>query len=79
MKAAVERYRPEVIVAVKEVASYVHATYGKVPATVPSVYAQVYTQAQHLDRGFYDRFFGPDAYLETHVRHMATWHGGTGR
>lgn len=78
VKAAVERYRPEVIAVVKEVASYVQATYGKVPATVPSMYAQAYTQAHHLDLAFYDRFFGPDAYLDTHARHMAIWHGGPG-
>jgi hypothetical protein len=34
-----------------------------------------YAQAQHCEMEFYDRFFSPDFYLETHVNHMAKWHG----
>ena len=58
-----------------EVAAYIHDTYGKFPATVPSIYARVYAQAHHLDRDYYDAFYGPEAYLETHRLHEATWHG----
>jgi hypothetical protein len=75
VKAAVARYRPEVIAAVAEVATYIYATYGKFPATIPSMYMFGYTQAHHLDLDFYDAYFGPDAYLETHRQHLARWHG----
>lgn len=75
VKAAVDRYRPDVVAAVTEVATYIHETYGKFPATIPSMYMFGYTQAHHLDLGFYDQHFGPDAYLETHATHLATWHG----
>jgi hypothetical protein len=34
-----------------------------------------YVQAHHLDLDFYDRFFKPGAYLQTHASHMSRWHG----
>lgn len=48
--------------------------WGKFPGTVPSVWVMNFLQAQHLDLGFYDHHFKPGAYLETHRRHMETWH-----
>jgi len=33
-----------------------------------------YVQAQHIDTEFYDKHYKPGAYLETHERHMETWH-----
>jgi hypothetical protein len=36
---------------------------------------RAYAQAQHCEMEFYDRFFGEDFYLDTHVNHMAKWHG----
>jgi hypothetical protein len=35
----------------------------------------MYLQAQHLDTAFYDRFYNPGAYLETHAKHLERWHG----
>jgi hypothetical protein len=55
-------------------AQYVYDTFGKFPATVPSLFVSMYLQAQHLDVGFYDKFFKPGAYLGTHARHMERWH-----
>lgn len=55
-------------------AQYIYDTYGKFPATVPSIFALTYLQAQHLDLEFYDRYFNPDAYLTTHRKHMERWH-----
>lgn len=75
VKARVERYTPEFIDLMAEVAQYIHDTFGRFPATVPSFYMRAYTQAQHCDMEFYDRFFGSDFYLDTHVNHMAKWHG----
>jgi hypothetical protein len=55
---------------------YTLATWGKFPGTVPSVWIMNFLQAQHLDLDFYDRFFKPGAYLDTHRRHFEVWHGG---
>ena len=56
-------------------AQYIFDTFGKFPATVPTVFILDYVQAHHLDLEFYDRFFKPGAYLRTHAEHMARWHG----
>lgn len=55
-------------------AQYIYDTFGKFPATVPSMFLIMYLQAHHLDLDFYDRFYKPGAYLQTHARHMARWH-----
>jgi len=75
VKTSVERYSPEFIELMGEVAQYIHDTFGRFPASIPSFYMRAYTQAQHCETEFYDRFFGPDFYLTTHVDHMAKWHG----
>lgn len=55
-------------------AQYIYDTFGKFPATVPSIFVITYLQAHHLDLEFYDTFYQPGAYLETHARHMELWH-----
>ena len=55
-------------------AEYLYDTFGKFPATVPSLMILNYVQAHHLDLDFYDQRFRPGAYLETHARHMERWH-----
>lgn len=74
VKAKVERYSPEFIELMSEVAQYIYDTFGRFPATLPTVYMRVYTQAQHCDLEFYRRFFGTDYYLDTHATHMSRWH-----
>jgi hypothetical protein len=74
IKRQIERYSPEFIAALAEVARYLHDTFGKFPATIPSILVRMYAQAQHIDLDFYDRFYGPESYLETHREHMARWH-----
>lgn len=54
-------------------AEYVFATFGRFPATVPPVYVKTYLQAHRLDTDFYDRHFGPGAYLRTHAEHDRNW------
>ncbi len=56
-------------------AQYIYDTFGKFPGTVPSMFVITYLQAHHLDLEFYDHFYKPGAYLNTHARHMAQWHG----
>ena len=74
VKAAIERYSPELVAMLGETAQYLHDTYGKFPATVPSIYVRIYAQAQHVDLDYYDHFLGPDALLPTHREHMDRWH-----
>lgn len=55
-------------------AQYIYDTFGKFPGTVPSIFLITYLQAQHLDLEFYDTFYEPGAYLQTHARHIELWH-----
>jgi hypothetical protein len=55
-------------------AQYVFDTFGKFPGTVPSIFVLTYLQAHHLDLEFYDRFYRPGSYLQTHAEHMRQWH-----
>jgi hypothetical protein len=66
IKERTHRYSAEMVECLKIVAQYIFDTYGKFPATAPSVYARLYTQVHHVDLDFYDRFFGPGSYLPTH-------------
>jgi hypothetical protein len=61
-------------------AQYLFDTFGKFPATVPSMFVLMYLQAHHLDLEFYDEYYQPGAYLKTHAEHLARWHSeqGTG-
>ena len=54
-------------------AQYVYDTFGRFPATVPSIFTMMYLQAHQLDTGFYDTHFGPGAYLKTHADHARNW------
>jgi hypothetical protein len=55
-------------------AQYIYDTFGKFPGTTPSMFAIMYLQAHHLDLDFYDKFYKPGAYLNTHANHMENWH-----
>jgi hypothetical protein len=55
-------------------AQYLYDTFGKFPATVPSMFLIMYLQAHHIDLNFYDEFYQPGAYLKTHAAHMERWH-----
>ena len=55
-------------------AQYLLDTFGKFPATVPSMFLIMYLQAHHLDLDFYDKFYKTGAYLKTHAEHMKFWH-----
>ena len=74
VKSRTERYTPEFLELLGEVAQYTYDTYGRFPGTLPSFYMRAYTQAQHIDMEFYDKYYGPQAYLDTHVNHMKKWH-----
>jgi hypothetical protein len=55
-------------------ATYLLDTFGKFPATVPSMFTIMYLQAHHLDTEFYDTFYEKGAYLTSHADHLKKWH-----
>lgn len=56
-------------------AQYLFDTFGKFPATVPTIYSLMFLQTHHLDLEYYDNVFQPGAYLSTHAEHLEQWHG----
>lgn len=76
VKGTVTPYTEEFTDCLTTVAQYILDTYGKFPATVPTIALAGYVQAHHLDTDFYDEHFQPGAYLDSHAEHMARWHGG---
>ena len=64
---------------VSRIAETIYERFDRFPATAPSVLMTTYLQAHHLDLDYYDRFFEPGAYLDTHRAHMADWHGEEGK
>lgn len=64
----------EFIDCVATMAQYVYDRFGKFPATTPSAYCMMYLQAFHLDTDFYDHFYRPGSYLQTHANHQQDWH-----
>ena len=74
VRASANPYTEEFKECVALQAQYIYDTYGKFPATVPSIFLLTYLQAQHLDLEFYDHYFKPGAYLTTHKEHMDRWH-----
>ena len=55
-------------------AQYMFDTFGKFPATVPTIFILMYLQTHHLDLEYYDTLFKPGAYLRTHAEHLDKWH-----
>lgn len=78
IKAEAQPPSPELVEAVVKIAEYIHATFGKFPGTVPTIYMRFYTQAHRLETAFYDKFLR-DPYLATHARSVARWLKKTGR
>lgn len=63
----------ETIDCVKEIAEYIYKEYGKFPGTVPSIFVRYYVQAQRLETDYYDKFFKPGSYTETHKANVERW------
>jgi hypothetical protein len=76
VRGSAQVHSPEFKACVSLQAQYLYDTFGKFPATVPSLMILNYVQALHLDLEFYDRFFRPGAYLGTHAEHQRVWHDG---
>jgi len=70
----VKPYSQAQIDCIGEMAQYIYSTYGRFPARFPTMLTRIYAQAHHLELEYYDQFFGPGAYLQTHAEHMRLWH-----
>ena len=75
VRASASPYDEEFIACVATMASYIHARFGRFPATMSPMFAFLYLQAHHLDTDYYDEHFRPGEYLATHRDHMRRWHG----
>jgi hypothetical protein len=53
---------------------YVPVRYGRFPATVAPFRTMLGFQATHVDEGFYERYFAPEALSDTQRGHMRAWH-----
>ena len=53
---------------------YVHARYGRFPVYQPPFRTVLGFQASHVDTGFYDRFYKPEALSEAQRSHISLWH-----
>ena len=74
IKATAQPYTQAQIDCIGEMAQHIYSTYGRFPARYPTILLRIYTQAHHLEQAFYDQFFGPGSYLQTHEEHMQRWH-----
>jgi hypothetical protein len=74
IRGAVPPHNDEFKACVALMAQFVYDRFGKFPATVPTIFAGPYLQAHHLDLDFYDTFFTPGAYLQSHADHLRRWH-----
>lgn len=70
-----KNYPPDVLKCVAWTAEYIFDKFGKFPGSVPTMFVRTFLQAHHLELDFYDTFFEPGAYLETHRSHFTKWHG----
>ena len=63
----------ETIECVCEIAEYIFKEYGKFPGTVPSIFVRYYVQAHRLETDYYDKYFKPGAYTNTHKANVERW------
>ena len=74
IRARGKKHDSQFIDCVATMAQYVFDRYGRCPGSFSSIFTMMYLQAHHLDRGYYDKHFGSDAYLRTHANHADRWH-----
>lgn len=74
VKGTVTPMSEESVECIGEVAQYLYDKHGKFPGTITTIVLPGFVQAHHIDTEFYDAHYEPGAYLETHARHMDTWH-----
>jgi len=55
---------------------YIYRTYGRFPAYSPPLRTVLGFQVNHIDVGFYDKHYRPEALSEGVRKHLECWHGG---
>jgi hypothetical protein len=75
--AATPEISESAIAATVAYCEYIYNRYGRFPAYMPPFRTVLGFQACHLDSGFYDRYYKPQALSETQRAHMENWHGET--
>jgi hypothetical protein len=53
---------------------YIYDQYGRFPAYHTPLLTALGFQANHLDLGFYERYYRPEALTDTQRKHMKNWH-----
>jgi hypothetical protein len=76
IKGSVAAYTRDFIDCMSEVAQYIYDKHGKFPGTRTTMVMPGFVQAVHIDTKYYDTYFKPGAYLNTHAEHMKKWHNG---
>jgi hypothetical protein len=74
VKESVPPNSDEMVDCLSEIAQYIYDKHGKFPGTIPTMVLPGYVQAHHIETGYYDEYFQPGAYLETHANHRKNWH-----
>ena len=74
IKRSVTPYSEEFVACLAEVAQYIYDRHGRFPATFSTIVLTGFVQAVHLDTDYYDSYFQPGAYLQTHAEHWQRWH-----
>ncbi len=76
IKRSVTAYNKDFIDCMSEVAQYIYDKHGKFPGTRTTMVMPGFVQSVHIDTDYYDKYFQPGAYLNTHRDHMKNWHKG---
>ena len=58
----------------KDIGNYIYDTFGRFPAYIDPMVMYMWIQAQHIELDFYDKYYRPGTYLDTHRNHMQRWH-----
>jgi hypothetical protein len=74
IKRGVTPYNEEFIDCLSEIGQYIYDKNGKFPGSFTTIVLPGFVQTQHIDTEFYDTHLKEGAYLETHAKHMETWH-----
>lgn len=75
VQSGMDHYSQTTIDAVVSYCEYVYGRYGRFPGNFGPLRSLMAYQAHHVDMEFYDRFYKPGAYEDSHREHFARWHG----
>lgn len=74
IKGGVDPYSDEFRECLGEVAQYIYDAHGRFPGTFTTIVLTGYVQVVHIDTDYYDAYFQPGAYLDSHREHWDRWH-----